>query len=108
MLRRQSLLVSLSTMSSSPSDSTTALATFVEQLNLFFGWTSGLLWGPWLLILLIGTHIYLTFRLRIIQRWRGSSCYCRWSGGYFLDVDYRSVRDRDQVCRGTPFGALPS
>ena len=69
MLRRQSLLVSLSTMSSSPSDSTTALATFVEQLNLFFGWTSGLLWGPWLLILLIGTHIYLTFRLRIIQRW---------------------------------------
>lgn len=29
---------------------------------------SGLMWGPWLLILLFGTHIFLTFKLRLVQR----------------------------------------
>jgi alanine or glycine:cation symporter, AGCS family len=33
---------------------------------------SNIAWGPPMLILLFGTHIYLTFRLRVIQRytWR--------------------------------------
>lgn len=30
-------------------------------------WLNGYLWGPPMLILLIGTHIFLTFRLRFIQ-----------------------------------------
>lgn len=47
----------------------TSLRAAVEQLNVFFEWTSGILWGPWLLVLLVGTHLYLTFRLGVIQRW---------------------------------------
>lgn len=42
---------------------------FIDRLNTFFEWTSGILWGPWLLVLLVGTHLYLTVRLRLIQRW---------------------------------------
>jgi AGCS family alanine or glycine:cation symporter len=34
-------------------------------------WLSGVVWGPPLLILLCGTHLYLTFRLRLIQRFIG-------------------------------------
>jgi AGCS family alanine or glycine:cation symporter len=30
---------------------------------------SGLVWGPWMLCLLVGTHIFLTIRLRGIQRY---------------------------------------
>ncbi len=41
----------------------------VDQLNTFFEWFSGVLWGPPLLVLLVGTHLFLTFRLGIIQRW---------------------------------------
>ena len=41
----------------------------MDRLNSFFEWTSGLLWGPWLLVLLVGTHLYLTIRLGLIQRW---------------------------------------
>lgn len=44
-------------------------AQFIDHLNTFFEWLSGILWGPWLLALLVGTHLYLTFRLGIIQRW---------------------------------------
>jgi AGCS family alanine or glycine:cation symporter len=32
---------------------------------------SGFVWGPWLLILLFGTHLFLTLRLRFIQRYIG-------------------------------------
>lgn len=46
-----------------------SLRAAVEQLNVFFEWTSGILWGPWLLVLLVGTHLYLTFRLGVIQRY---------------------------------------
>ena len=35
----------------------------------FFEWTSSILWGPWLFVLLVGTHLYLTLRLGVIQRW---------------------------------------
>ncbi|HEV7733795.1 MAG TPA: sodium:alanine symporter family protein [Candidatus Binatia bacterium] len=34
-------------------------------------WLSGVVWGPPLLILLCGTHLYLTLRLRLIQRFIG-------------------------------------
>jgi AGCS family alanine or glycine:cation symporter len=43
--------------------------TALDQLNTAFEWLSGILWGPWLLILLVGTHLFLTFRTGIIQRW---------------------------------------
>ena len=46
-----------------------SLLPFTGQLNAFFEWTSGVLWGPWLLVLLVGTHLYLTIRLGVIQRW---------------------------------------
>lgn len=32
---------------------------------------AGLVWGPWLIILLFGTHLFLTFRLGFIQRYMG-------------------------------------
>lgn len=34
---------------------------------------SSLVWGPWLLVLLFGTHVYLTIRLRFIQRYMGKA-----------------------------------
>ena len=40
-----------------------------DQLSTFFEWLSGILWGPWLLVLLVGTHLYLTFRLGIVQKY---------------------------------------
>lgn len=39
----------------------------MEQLALFLGEVSGLVWGPPLLILLVGTGIYLTIRLGLLQ-----------------------------------------
>ncbi len=40
----------------------------IESLDNFFADASGFLWGPPLLILLIGTHLFLTVRLGFIQR----------------------------------------
>jgi len=37
------------------------------SLNKFFSDLSGIVWGPWLLCLLVGTGILLTIRLRGIQ-----------------------------------------
>src|SRR5437867_2233315 len=34
---------------------------------------SGWVWGPPLLVLLVGTHLYLTVRLRFIQRYLGTA-----------------------------------
>jgi AGCS family alanine or glycine:cation symporter len=34
----------------------------------WLSWLSGIVWGPPLLVLLFGTHLYLTVRLRFIQR----------------------------------------
>lgn len=39
----------------------------MEQLEKFLGEVSGLVWGPWLLVLLVGTGIYLTIRLGVLQ-----------------------------------------
>ena len=40
----------------------------MSQVNEFFTTLSGLLWGWPMIILLLGTHIFLTFRLHIPQR----------------------------------------
>ena len=40
----------------------------MEQLDAFFAELSALLWGWPMIILLFGTHLFLTFRLRIPQR----------------------------------------
>lgn len=44
----------------------------MDSLERMLGQAADLVWGPPLLILLVGTHVFLTFRLRVIQRflWR--------------------------------------
>src|SRR3989344_3731193 len=42
---------------------------FLQTLEFWLGEISNWVWGPPLLILLVGSHIFLTFRLRIIQRY---------------------------------------
>jgi alanine or glycine:cation symporter, AGCS family len=41
----------------------------MEALEQLLGRISDLVWGPPLLILLFGTHVYLTIRLRFVQRY---------------------------------------
>jgi alanine or glycine:cation symporter, AGCS family len=43
----------------------------MEGLEKLLGAVSDVVWGPPLLILLFGTHVYLTVRLRVIQRYLG-------------------------------------
>jgi alanine or glycine:cation symporter, AGCS family len=43
----------------------------ITTLHHAITWLNGYLWGPPMLIALFGTHLYLTFRLRIIQRFLG-------------------------------------
>lgn len=38
----------------------------LETFNAFVTKINGFVWGPVMLILLVGTHVYLTFRTRII------------------------------------------
>ncbi len=45
----------------------------MEQLEQILSRISDVVWGPPLLILLFGTHVYLTFRLRLIQRYLGKA-----------------------------------
>ena len=40
----------------------------LETFNAFVTKINGFVWGPVMLILLVGTHVYQTFRTRIIQR----------------------------------------
>lgn len=40
----------------------------MEAFHEFIKWLNGYLWGPPMIILLFGTHLYLTFRTRFIQR----------------------------------------
>ncbi|MFN2376242.1 MAG: alanine/glycine:cation symporter family protein [Candidatus Binatia bacterium] len=40
----------------------------MEELEKLLGSISDVVWGPPLLVLLFGTHLFLTFRLRFIQR----------------------------------------
>lgn len=45
----------------------------MQTLRDLVSWLNSYLWGPPMLALLFGTHLFLTFRLRFIQRytWRG-------------------------------------
>jgi alanine or glycine:cation symporter, AGCS family len=40
----------------------------MEGFHSFINWANGYLWGPPMLVLLFGTHLFLTFRTRFIQR----------------------------------------
>lgn len=41
----------------------------MEALHNAINWLNGYLWGPPMLVLLFGTHLFLTYRLRFIQRY---------------------------------------
>src|SRR5947207_12516895 len=45
----------------------------MERVEQLLEVVSGYVWGPPLLILLVGTHLYLTIRLRVIQRYLGTA-----------------------------------
>src|SRR5947209_1204242 len=45
----------------------------MQEFEKLIGQLSDVVWGPPLLILLLGTHIFLTFRLRFIQRYIGKA-----------------------------------
>src|SRR5262245_7723804 len=45
----------------------------MQALEQFLGRVSDLVWGPPLLVLLVGTHLFLTVRLRFIQRYLGTA-----------------------------------
>lgn len=66
----------------------------MENLNEFFTLLSGLLWGWPMIILLLGTHIFLTIRLRFPQRHL-------WTA---IKLSIR--RDKDAAGNVSQFGAL--
>ena len=43
----------------------------LNSIDQALKWLNGYLWGPPMLVLLFGTHLFLTFRLRVIQRYTG-------------------------------------
>jgi AGCS family alanine or glycine:cation symporter len=45
----------------------------MEQITTFISETASFLWGWPLLVMLLGTHLFLTFRLRFIQRYVGKA-----------------------------------
>ena len=45
----------------------------MQEFEKLIGQLSDFVWGPPMLILLVGTHIFLTFRLKIIQRYLGTA-----------------------------------
>lgn len=45
----------------------------MQALEAFLGKLSDLVWGPPMLVLLVGTHIFLTLRLGFIQRYLGKA-----------------------------------
>ena len=38
-----------------------------ESISDFVGWLNGIAWGPWMLLLLVGTGVYLSIRVGFIQ-----------------------------------------
>ena len=44
------------------------MQAFMESINNFFTWLNSCLWGPPLLVLLFGTHLFMTLRTGIIQK----------------------------------------
>jgi AGCS family alanine or glycine:cation symporter len=63
---------------------------FSEIVSMIDGW----LWGPWLLVLLFGTHLFLTIRTGFIQRKIG------------LGIKLSVTKDPDGVGDVSQFGAL--
>lgn len=41
----------------------------MKVIEQFLSDAAGWVWGPWMLVLLFGTHMFLTIRLRLIQRY---------------------------------------
>ncbi len=66
----------------------------MEALNNFFTWLNGYLWGPVFLILLFGTHLFMTVRTGFIQRKLG------------LAIKLSVTKDKDGVGDVSQFGAL--
>ena len=66
----------------------------METLNDFFAELSGYLWGWPMIILLLGTHIYLTFRLGVPQR------------KLFTAIRLSLSKDKDSTGDVSQFGAL--
>jgi AGCS family alanine or glycine:cation symporter len=66
----------------------------MEKFAQIVGMVNGWVWGPWLLVLLVGTHIFLTFRTGFIQRKLG------------LGIKLSVTRDKDSVGDVSQFGAL--
>jgi AGCS family alanine or glycine:cation symporter len=42
----------------------------MESLSSFISAASGFVWGPWMLVFLVGTGVFLSFRLKFLQFWR--------------------------------------
>ncbi|HYE69138.1 MAG TPA: alanine/glycine:cation symporter family protein, partial [Anaerovoracaceae bacterium] len=66
----------------------------MEAVNNFFTWLNGYLWGPPFLILLVGTHLFMTFKTGFIQRKIG------------LGIKLSVKKDLDGVGDVSQFGAL--
>ncbi|MDR0539158.1 MAG: alanine:cation symporter family protein, partial [Spirochaetaceae bacterium] len=62
----------------------------VKAVGIIDGW----LWGPWLLILLFGTHLFITFRTGFIQKKLG------------LAIKLSVTKDEDSAGDISQFGAL--
>jgi len=68
--------------------------TIMEAVNNFFTWLNGYLWGPVFLILLFGTHLFMTYKTGFIQRKIG------------LGIKLSVKKDKDGVGDVSQFGAL--
>ncbi len=66
----------------------------VQALHDGIVFLNGYLWGPPMLVLLFGTHLFLTFRLKIIQRYT------------WLAIRLSFSQDRDGEGDVSQFGAL--
>src|SRR5687768_18621802 len=66
----------------------------LQSLEKLIADFAGLVWGPWLIILLFGTHLFLTFRLGFIQRHIGRM------------IKVSVARDKDAPGDVSQFGAL--
>lgn len=66
----------------------------MDAINNFFTWLNGYLWGPPLLIMLFGTHLYMTVRTGFIQKKIG------------LAIKLSVTKDKDGIGDISQFGAL--
>lgn len=66
----------------------------VQALHEIIIFLNGYLWGPPMLILLFGTHLFLTFRLKVIQRYT------------WLAIKLSLKRDKESEGDVSQFGAL--